>query len=63
MPRINGMLSGQPVPYRILPLSVQRFVSPQELAATMQAAGLKGVSCRLLALGTVALHVGERSAS
>ncbi|MFQ6100644.1 MAG: ubiquinone/menaquinone biosynthesis methyltransferase [Anaerolineae bacterium] len=60
MPLITGMLSGQPAAYRYLPRSVERFLTPEELKATMEHVGLQNVRYRMLALGTVALHVGER---
>jgi len=60
MPRVAGLLSGQPAAYRYLPRSVQRFQRPEELAQTMQRAGLREVHYRKLALGTVTLHVGTR---
>jgi demethylmenaquinone methyltransferase/2-methoxy-6-polyprenyl-1,4-benzoquinol methylase len=61
MPRITGTLSGQHAAYRFLPWSVQHFVAPDELVAKMERAGLHNVRYRMLALGTVALHVGERT--
>jgi demethylmenaquinone methyltransferase/2-methoxy-6-polyprenyl-1,4-benzoquinol methylase len=61
MPRITGLLSGQPAAYRYLPRSVQRFLTPQELQRAMEAVGLRDVRYRRLALGTVTLHVGERA--
>jgi demethylmenaquinone methyltransferase / 2-methoxy-6-polyprenyl-1,4-benzoquinol methylase len=60
MPLITGMLSGQPAAYRYLPRSVQQFLAPEELKATMERVGLENVHYRMMALGTVALHVGER---
>jgi demethylmenaquinone methyltransferase/2-methoxy-6-polyprenyl-1,4-benzoquinol methylase len=60
MPAITGILSGQPAAYRYLPRSVQRFLTPEELKAAMERLGLENVHYRMLALGTVALHVGER---
>jgi len=60
MPRITGLLSGQPTAYRYLPRSVQCFLTPEELKGTMEHVGLQNVRYRMLALGTVALHVGER---
>lgn len=60
MPRITGMLSGQPAAYRYLPQSVQRFMTPEELKNTMERVGLQNVHYQMLMLGTVALHVGER---
>ncbi len=62
MPRITGILSGQPAAYRFLPRSVQQFLAPEELKATMEHVGLQNVHYRMMALGVVALHVGERGA-
>lgn len=61
MPRITGLLSGQPAAYRYLPRSVQRFLTPQELQRAMEAAGLRHVRYRRLALATVTLHMGVRA--
>jgi len=61
MPRITGLLSGQPAAYRYLPRSVRRFQTPEELARTMERVGLRAVHYRKLALGTVTLHVGIRA--
>jgi demethylmenaquinone methyltransferase/2-methoxy-6-polyprenyl-1,4-benzoquinol methylase len=60
MPLVTGVLSGQPEAYRYLPRSVQRFMGPEELKAAMEQAGLQNVRYRLMAMGTVALHIGER---
>jgi demethylmenaquinone methyltransferase/2-methoxy-6-polyprenyl-1,4-benzoquinol methylase len=60
MPLVNGTLSGQPVAYRYLPRSVRHFLPPEDLQAALEQAGLRNVRYRMLALGTVALHVGER---
>jgi len=60
MPHITGTLSGQHAAYRYLPWSVHRFMAPEELKATMERVGLRNVRYRMLMLGTVALHVGER---
>lgn len=59
-PPIMGILSGQPAAYRYLPRSVERFLKPDELGAVMERVGLQNVHYRMLMLGTVALHVGER---
>jgi len=60
MPRLTGLLTGQPAAYRYLPRSVERFQTPEELTATMKRVGLRDVQYRKLALGTVTLHVGVR---
>jgi demethylmenaquinone methyltransferase / 2-methoxy-6-polyprenyl-1,4-benzoquinol methylase len=46
--------------YTYLPASVRRFPGPEDLAAALERAGLRGVRFRLLAGGIVALHVGEK---
>ena len=58
VPRIGGWLSGDAEAYRYLPTSVASFPSAKELSALMRQAGLAAVEYELLALGTVALHVG-----
>lgn len=65
VPLVGGLLSGDRDAYRYLPRSVASFPTADTLAELMTAAGLGGVSYRLLGGGTVALHVGakgERSA-
>lgn len=61
MPRIAGLLSGQPAAYHYLPRSVEGFFTPSELAKMMEDVGLRNLRCRRLALGTVVLHVTERA--
>lgn len=61
MPRITGLLSGEPAAYRYLPRSVERFQTPAELTQTMERVGLRDVRCSKLALGTVTFHVGTRT--
>lgn len=61
LPRIAGVLSGEPAAYRYLPRSVQRFLTPGELTREMEEIGLRNVRCHRLALGTVTLHVAERA--
>ena len=60
VPRLGGLISGQPDAYTYLPRSADAFVRPDELAATMEAVGLRHVRYRMLMLGTVALHVGVK---
>jgi ubiquinone/menaquinone biosynthesis C-methylase UbiE len=45
-----------------LPRSVDRFVTPAELARLMGAVGLADVRVRRVGLGTVTIHVGRRAA-
>jgi len=58
VPLIGGWITGEPEAYRYLPESVDRFLSPEELKALMEKAGLREVQYRLLALGIAAVHVG-----
>ncbi len=60
-PLVGGLLTGHLDAYRYLPRSVQAFMSPEQLAATMEAVGLESVRYRFLMMGTVTLHVGVRS--
>ena len=53
-----GRLFGVSETYRYLPESLEDFPSADELAATMDRAGLEDVAYRTLGLGSVALHVG-----
>ena len=59
-PWLGVLLAGDREAYTYLPESVQQFLSANELATMMEAAGLKNVSYRNLALGTTAIHVGEK---
>jgi demethylmenaquinone methyltransferase/2-methoxy-6-polyprenyl-1,4-benzoquinol methylase len=58
VPVIGALVAGDRAAYTYLPDSVERFVTPAELARLMTAAGLRDVRWRTLGLGTVALHVG-----
>jgi demethylmenaquinone methyltransferase/2-methoxy-6-polyprenyl-1,4-benzoquinol methylase len=58
VPRVGRLVSGDREAYSYLPQSVDRFVTPAELAALMEKVGLRGVTYRRLGLGTVTVHVG-----
>jgi demethylmenaquinone methyltransferase/2-methoxy-6-polyprenyl-1,4-benzoquinol methylase len=60
VPRLGGLISGQPDAYAYLPRSADAFLRPGELAATMESAGLREVGYQMLMLGTVALHEGVK---
>jgi demethylmenaquinone methyltransferase/2-methoxy-6-polyprenyl-1,4-benzoquinol methylase len=60
VPRLGGLISGQPDAYAYLPRSADRFLRPDELAAVMETVGLHQVRYHMLMLGTVALHVGVK---
>ncbi len=56
LPKIGGLVSGNPNAYKYLPASVARFFRPDELAALMSTVGFGSVSRELWTLGSVALH-------
>jgi demethylmenaquinone methyltransferase / 2-methoxy-6-polyprenyl-1,4-benzoquinol methylase len=60
LPRIGGVLSGNPNAYKYLPASVSRFFRPAELASLMKQVGYSPVSYELWTLGSVALHTGVK---
>ncbi len=59
-PWIGAALAGDREAYTYLPQSAQGFMSASELGHAMQDAGLKLIAHRQLAMGTVAIHVGEK---
>ena len=59
-PYLGAMLAGDREAYTYLPESVQSFQSADEIASMMEDAGLRNVTFRRLALGSVAIHVGHR---
>lgn len=60
VPILGGLISGDFGAYRYLPQSLQRFISPEELAGAMSRAGVRDVRWVLLNLGTVAIHYGVK---
>ena len=58
VPRVGRIVSGDAEAYTYLPQSVDRFLSPDALSRTMQAAGLRGVTCHSTGLGTITIHLG-----
>jgi demethylmenaquinone methyltransferase/2-methoxy-6-polyprenyl-1,4-benzoquinol methylase len=58
LPKIGGLLSGNPSAYKYLPASVARFFRPEELASVMTTVGFTSVHYELWTLGSVALHTG-----
>ena len=58
VPLIGAAVARDRAAYTYLPRSVERFVTPAQLARLMSAAGLREVRYRRLALGTIALHIG-----
>ena len=57
VPAIGALVAGDRQAYTYLPQSVERFVTPDELAEMMEKVGLREISYRRLGLGTIALHV------
>lgn len=60
VPLLGYLLTGYLDEYRYLPRSVRTFMSPEELAVTMESVGLESVRYRRLMMGTVTLHTGTK---
>ena len=58
VPLVGALVAGDRTAYTYLPQSVERFVTPRELADLMRTVRLGDVRVRRLGLGTIALHVG-----
>ena len=59
-PWLGALLAGDREAYTYLPQSAQGFMSADELTDAMTDAGLQVTHCVKLALGTVAIHVGQK---
>jgi demethylmenaquinone methyltransferase/2-methoxy-6-polyprenyl-1,4-benzoquinol methylase len=59
VPAIGALLAGDRPAYTYLPRSVERFVTPAELARLMGAAGLESVRWRTVGLRTVVIACGR----
>jgi demethylmenaquinone methyltransferase/2-methoxy-6-polyprenyl-1,4-benzoquinol methylase len=60
VPAVGAAIAGSREAYTYLPQSVDRFVTPGELARLMEAVGLRDVRVRRVGLGTVTIHVGRQ---
>src|SRR5512138_2668761 len=60
IPALGGFLTGTPEAYRYLPASTEGFVTAENLASRMAAAGFKKINYERLIFGTVAIHWGEK---
>ena len=60
VPFVGGLISGQRDAYTYLPQSVNEFLTPDEVKAIMERAGLREVTYQRLMLSTVAIHVGVK---
>ena len=58
VPRVGQLVGGDREAYTYLPQSVDRFLAPAELSRLMGTVGLRGVTCRRVAMGTVTIHTG-----
>ncbi len=56
VPAIGAVVARDRHAYTYLPDSVDRFVTPDHLTRLMERAGLRNVTYRRLALGTIAIH-------
>ncbi len=61
IPTLGGMVSGVRDAYTYLPDSTEGFLTAENLAARMAAAGFKKINFKRLMFGTIAIHYGEKS--
>jgi demethylmenaquinone methyltransferase / 2-methoxy-6-polyprenyl-1,4-benzoquinol methylase len=59
VPALGGAITGQRTAYRYLPNSLTTFPRAADLAQRLRRAGFGEVQYRLLAFGTVAIHIGS----
>lgn len=62
LPRLAGVLSGNPAAYRYLAESIVAFPPPRVFSDMMRSAGLEAVECHSLTLGVTCLHLGRKPA-
>jgi demethylmenaquinone methyltransferase/2-methoxy-6-polyprenyl-1,4-benzoquinol methylase len=60
VPRLGGLISGDPSAYSYLPESVKEFVAPDELADIIRRNGLQDVTWERVAGGIITVHRGIR---
>jgi demethylmenaquinone methyltransferase/2-methoxy-6-polyprenyl-1,4-benzoquinol methylase len=60
IPGLGRLLTGQADAYNYLPDSTQAFLTAEQLAQRMQAAGFEQVGFRRLMFGTIAIHWGQK---
>jgi demethylmenaquinone methyltransferase/2-methoxy-6-polyprenyl-1,4-benzoquinol methylase len=60
LPRVGGLISGQPRAYRYLADTIDSYRSPGELLELARSAGWGEPRISLLTLGTVGILTGER---
>ena len=60
IPALGRLITGASEAYRYLPQSTEGFVTAEELASRMAAAGFKKINYERLMFGTIAIHWGEK---
>lgn len=60
IPTVGGLLSGERDAYTYLPDTTEGFLTAEQLASRMIAAGFKKVNFKRLMFGTIGLHWGEK---
>ena len=60
IPALGGLLTGVSEAYRYLPETTEGFVTAEEMASRMMAAGFKKVDFKRLMFCTIAIHWGEK---
>jgi demethylmenaquinone methyltransferase / 2-methoxy-6-polyprenyl-1,4-benzoquinol methylase len=60
VPKLGGLISGDPSAYSYLPESVKEFLAPGELADIIERNGLQNVTWERVAGGIITLHRGIR---
>jgi demethylmenaquinone methyltransferase/2-methoxy-6-polyprenyl-1,4-benzoquinol methylase len=58
VPRLGGLIAGDPTAYTYLPESAAAFLEPERLADVLRGLGLSRIHVRRLALGSVAVVAG-----
>ena len=60
IPTVGGLLSGERDAYNYLPDTTENFLTAEQLASRMIAAGFKTVDFKRLMFGTIGMHWGEK---
>lgn len=60
IPTVGGLLSGERDAYNYLPDTTEGFLTAEQLASRMTAAGFKNVDFKRFMFGTIAIHWGEK---
>jgi demethylmenaquinone methyltransferase/2-methoxy-6-polyprenyl-1,4-benzoquinol methylase len=63
IPRMGRLISGHGSAYSYLPVSVDHFLTPDEVSSKLRMAGFEVRGVRTFMFGTVALHVAEKPAA